>query len=117
MAFKSTFALFGMLLISAPGCATSPPAHPAWINARIAQMQKDPPGNPPATIWQYRYKGQTVFYFPPQCCDIPSTLLDEKQNRICSPDGGMAGNGDGKCTDFFTARSEQQLIWRDPRAR
>ncbi len=110
-------ALLFLLFISAPGCATSPPAHPAWINARIAQMQKEHPGNPPLSIWQYRYKGEIVYYFPPQCCDIPSTLLDAKQNRVCSPDGGMAGDGDGKCSDFFKTRTDEKLLWRDTRSR
>ncbi len=114
---KNIIALFLLLLISAPGCATAPQAKPKWIDARIVQLQKEHPGNPPFTIWQYRYKGQTVFYFPPQCCDIPSMLLDTKQKRICSPDGGFAGNGDGQCADFFTARTEEKLIWRDPRKR
>jgi hypothetical protein len=114
---KNIIVLFLLLLISAPGCATAPHAMPAWITTRIAQLQKEHPGNPPLSIWQYRYKSQTVYYFPPQCCDIPSTLLDEKQNRICSPDGGMTGNGDGKCTDFFKIRTEQKLVWRDSRSR
>jgi hypothetical protein len=106
-----------LLLIGTQVSATVPQGKPAWINAHIEQLQKGRPGNPSFTIWQYRYKGQVVYYFPPQCCDIPSTLLDEKQKQICSPDGGFAGNGDGKCTDFFTARTEEKLLWRDPRAR
>lgn len=113
---KNIIVLF-LLLLSAPGCATAPQAKPKWIDARIAQMQKEHPGNPPLSIWQYRYNGEIVYYFPPQCCDIPSTLLDEKQNRICSPDGGMTGDGDGKCSDFFKVRTEEKLLWRDSRSR
>lgn len=117
MHFKTAIAVLGLLFISSVGCATALQEKPAWLDERIAQLKKSPPGNPPFTIWQYRYQGRTVYYFPPQCCDIPSALLDSAQKSICSPDGGFAGDGDGKCTDFFTTRSEEKLIWRDSRSR
>ena len=44
-----------------------------------------------------------------------STLYDENCNKICSPDGGIAGNGDGLCPDFFTNRTNERLIWEDKR--
>ncbi|MBP7370165.1 MAG: hypothetical protein KA902_01880 [Arenimonas sp.] len=106
-----------LLLINNTSCAMVPQSNPPWINARIAQLQNGAPGNPALSIWQYRYKGQVVYYFPPQCCDIPSNLLDEHQNKICSPDGGMTGNGDGRCTDFYTTRTDEKLLWRDARKR
>lgn len=109
--------VFFLLLFTSTGCATAPQTQPSWIDARIAQLQKGPPGNPPLSIWQYRYKGQLVYYFPPQCCDIPSSLLDDQQNTICSPDGGISGDGDGRCADFYTIRSEEKMLWRDARSR
>lgn len=112
-------ALIGFLLILATpaGCATTTAAEPDWVNAKIKQLQSGPPGNPPLSLWRYAYQGRTVYYLPPQCCDQYSELYDAKQNRICAPDGGMAGNGDGRCPDFYEKRSAQKLLWQDKRVR
>jgi len=61
-------------------------------------------------IYSYTYRDQTVYYFPPQCCDIPSVLFDRNCNIICNPDGGWTGGGDGRCPDFFEERTDEQLI-------
>src|SRR5688572_6027645 len=71
---------------------------PAWLTTLIAQLESQPVANPPASIAQYEYKGQTVYYLPPRCCDVPSTLYSATGAVICAPDGGMTGNGDGRCT-------------------
>ncbi len=62
-------------------------------------------------IWRYRFYGETVYYVPPKCCDIPSVLFDEKGEVLCSPDGGLTGSGDGKCPDFFDKRRNGKLVW------
>ena len=71
--------------------------------------------NPPAKIYSYQYEGETVYYFTARCCDIMSELYDENCNFICAPDGGIAGKGDGKCTDFITQSTKEKLIWEDTR--
>lgn len=78
-------------------------------------METAPVRNPPGSVWQYEYKGQSVYYIPAYCCDIPSQLLDSNCNQICSPDGGYTGAGDGKCADFFELRKNEKLIWQDSR--
>jgi hypothetical protein len=88
---------------------------PACIEAKIENIKSQDVWNPPAKIWQYKYNGQTVYYIPPRCCDIPSILLDENCNTICSPDGGITGGGDGRCSDFFDKRTDEKLIWKDKR--
>jgi hypothetical protein len=30
-------------------------------------------------------------------------------------DGGIAGNGDGNCTDFQTKKSNEKIMWEDMR--
>ena len=92
-------------------------ALPKWVQELIVRYQKEPLGNPPASIWRYRYKKQKVYYVPPQCCDQYSSLYNEKGGKICAPDGGMRGDGDGKCSDFFTLRKNKVLIWQDTRKR
>jgi hypothetical protein len=107
-----------LLVFSAtPGCAASPQAEPAWVGAMIKQMQNGPAGNPPLSLWRYSFNGLTVYYLPPQCCDQYSVLYDGKRNRICAPDGGMSGNGDGRCADFYQKRTAQKLLWQDSRSR
>lgn len=99
------------------GCSSPnvPKGTPDCIEDRIRQIQQASVWNPPAKVYSYQYRGQTVYYIPPRCCDIPSVLLDENCNALCSPDGGFSGGGDGKCTDFFSARSDGRLIWEDTR--
>jgi len=71
--------------------------------------------NPPASITQYEYKGQAVYYIPPRCCDITSTLYDADGNIVGHPDGGITGQGDGRVPDFFDERTNEKAIWVDSR--
>jgi hypothetical protein len=106
------------ILLSA-GCSQSiPPDHyPRWINELIGRFKNEPVGNPPQSIWQYEYRGEIVYYIPPQCCDQFSVLYDSYGNVTCAPDGGLGGSGDGRCPNFFTERKNEKLIWRDVRTR
>jgi len=114
---KHAWLVLPMIFPAAHGCATMQATDPPWVDAKIKQMQGGPPGNPPLSLWRYEYQGRTVYYLPPQCCDQYSQLYDSKQNRICAPDGGMTGNGDGRCPDFYEKRSAQKLLWQDKRVR
>ncbi|WP_018478502.1 DUF6970 domain-containing protein [Pontibacter roseus] len=82
---------------------------------KIRELKAKDVRNPPAAVWQYEYDGQTVYYIPPYCCDVPSQLYDSNCNLICSPDGGFTGRGDGKCNDFFEKRTNERLVWKDAR--
>jgi hypothetical protein len=106
--------LLPVLLI---GCSQSdfPAGSPKWVQTLVASYQREPVGNPPQSIWQYEYQGQTVYYVPPQCCDQFSTLYSATGEVVCAPDGGITGQGDGKCSDFFQQRKNEKLIWEDPR--
>ena len=88
---------------------------PTCIQRKIKSFLKKDKRNPPAKIWQYTYNGETVYYIPSYCCDIPSDLLNEKCKIICHPDGGDSGNGSGTCSDFFRNRINEKLIWEDKR--
>jgi hypothetical protein len=88
---------------------------PTCIEGKIREIKNEGVRNPPGSIWQYKYNGNVVYYIPAHCCDQPSELFDANCNFICSPDGGFAGNGDGKCPDFFEDRSSEKLIWKDLR--
>ena len=64
-------------------------------------------------VFEYDYKGKTVYYFKStSCIDGLNYLYDDNCNLICSPDGGLDGRGDGGCDDFFVAATNQRLIWK-----
>ncbi len=115
---KAAFLMIIFLIMLLAGCSpTTQSANPAWVDKVIKQFENDSVGNPPQSIWSYEYNGQGVYFIPAQCCDMYSTLYDANGNIICAPDGGLTGKGDGKCPDFFSQRTNEQLIWMDTRTR
>ena len=111
-----------LLLSAAVGCSSSSSspsepsgAIPSWLQALIAQIEREPVTNPPSAIFRYRYRGSTVYFRPERCCDLPSEVYSEAGELLCHPSGGITGRGDGRCPDFFGARSDERLIWQDPR--
>ncbi len=89
---------------------------PECVKIRIKQFQNEPVRNPAAKIFSYEFKGKTVYYIPPFCCDAYSELIDSDCKFICAPDGGLNnGSGNGNCKDFLTVRKDEKLIWADPR--
>jgi hypothetical protein len=120
---KYLLVLFGLLLFAHLDCADwgvpAPvaPRDPAWVQRLIVSFEQAPVGNPPQSIWRYRYNGRRVYYVPPQCCDQFSTLYDSTGVILCAPDGGLTGSGNGRCPDFFKLREDEVLVWKDPRTR
>ena len=86
---------------------------PRCIKREIRKILEEPVRRPPAEMWRYEYKGKTVYYVPPSCCDRMSVLFDSDCNIICNPDGGFHGGGDGTCLDFSSLRTNGTLIWKD----
>jgi hypothetical protein len=100
---------------TAPGSASRSPQVPAAVTALIHDIEAQPVWNPPAFVARYDYAGHDVYYVPPHCCDIFGDLYDSTGQVICHPDGGIAGHGDGRCPDFASLRTNETIIWRDPR--
>ncbi len=105
--------------LSVLACATQPVmveenGRP-WLQSLIANLQQEPVANPPASITKYTYRSAPVYYLSARCCDITSKLYDVEGKVICEPDGGLTGKGDGRCTDFIAARSDERLVWKDDR--
>ncbi len=117
--------LLVVLAMVASGCAAVQPSPtpnvpagtPGWVTKMISDYVSKPVENPPAKIVRYEFKGQTVYYIPPPCCDQYSRLFDAQGQLLCAPDGGLTGRGDGKCPDFGAQRKNDQLVWQDPRQR
>lgn len=107
--------LVAALLASATAAAAAPPPMPEFVDGLIQSFSAAPPTYPPARILRYDYRGRDVYFVPARCCDVPSALYDADGRRLCEPDGGFVGGGDGQCPDFFEQRRNETLIWRDPR--
>jgi len=88
---------------------------PPFVDQLIAELEAGPKKNPPGSIWKYNYNGLVVFYIPPSCCDVPGELYTSDGEPVCAPDGGITGAGDGRCPDFFGARTGELLVWADSR--
>jgi hypothetical protein len=95
--------------------ATVSAENPEWLNERIQEFQHEKPTNPPVKIYQYQYQNQEVYYIAGYCCDIPGKVFNAHGKQLCEADGGITGRGDGKCPDFFTTRTNENLIWEDLR--
>ncbi len=88
---------------------------PPCIQAKIDEIAAQEVANPPVRVYSYQYGGKKVYYFTSQCCDAYSELYDESCTLICAPEGGITGRGDGLCPDFFSTRTDEELVWADPR--
>jgi len=108
-----------LALALSAGCATTRLTNseslPPWLTSLIHELESQRVANPPAFIARYDYRGAVVYYLPPRCCDIWSNLYDVDGAIICHPDGGLSGSGDGRCADFLAQRTNERVVWRDPR--
>jgi hypothetical protein len=115
VAVRSIFLLAALSLIGCAGIMAPGDDVPSWVASLIRQMEAEPVSDPPAFIARYEYRGAEVYYVPPSCCDVPSTLYDASGTVICHPDGGFSGDGDGRCPDFLAERRNEKIVWRDRR--
>jgi len=116
MTYRRLAAISLGLAITSGACAQSDA--PPFVEKLIAKYKSISSASSPGSVWQYRYKGATVYYVPRlACCDIMSILYDASGKIVCRPDGGIAGSGDGKCPDFLATRKEGRQLWTDPRVK
>ena len=90
-------------------------ARPQWLKARIAAVLAERKRNPITRVLRYNYGGQTVYFESAACCDQYSQVFDTKGRLVCQPTGGITGKGDGKCPDFDKNKTNEKLVWQDPR--
>lgn len=107
-----------LLLVSMPTYAQSP-MQPKWRQRLITQLQSEPVRNPPAKIVRYTNARRSYYYVPPAAGDQFSVLYNSVGRKICAPDGGITGNGDGKCPSFVRkmlfSRDAGKVVWQDTR--
>ena len=62
---------------------------PIFVKKLIKQYLETPKANPPTAIWRYSFKGSTVYYIPPSCCDRYGQVFNNSGELLCAPDGGI----------------------------
>ena len=121
MPIKKIFIVVIFLISLVTGCEKTgceqngTTSFPQCIQERINEFKQEIKKDPPVEIWKYIYRGEVVYSISGYCCDIPALVMDENCNGICSPNGGITGNGDGKCPYFFNEAKCGQLVWKDDR--
>lgn len=88
---------------------------PDCILNKIKLISTEPVQNPPGQIFSYIYNNKIVYYIPPVCCDQFSDLYDSNCVLMGHPDGGFSGRGDMLFPDFSSKKTDEKLIWQDPR--
>lgn len=91
-------------------------ALPAWLQQAIATYQAHPHADAPQSIWRITHHGAPAYYVVAPCCDRYNDLLDAKGEHICSPSGGYAGRGDGRCPAPVDPGTEVHLVWSHPQS-
>ncbi|MEO1803217.1 MAG: hypothetical protein AAFU33_00325 [Bacteroidota bacterium] len=115
---KRWMLLFVWALSGVSGCQSSltlPEGLPSCMRTRMGQILAEDPWEPTARIYEVTYQHQQAFFIPSHCCDIPSELYMPDCQLLCFPDGGLHGQGDGKCMDFEFQPDQAKLIWQDNR--
>jgi hypothetical protein len=105
------FLICGLLfLLTACGSQKDKISLPRWLHDKIVQAERK--SGSYVEVWVYKYRGQSVYLFLPDCCDRMSELYNEKGKLICKPGGGITGKGDGKCRNFIAKRKHGVLLWK-----
>ncbi len=87
---------------------------PNCVVSKIKTISQQEVTNPPTEVWKWEVNGQQYVYFTSPCCDQYNYLYDKQCQEICAPDGGITGQGDGKCPEF-EGEIDKTLIWKDER--
>lgn len=85
---------------------------PTCLEEKIKAMTSDTNQGSPVSITRYIYRRQTVYYMVSPCCDKFNIVYDSVCNILGYPDGGFAGQGDGKMHDFKKEASDEKVIWQ-----
>ena len=104
------------LALSAACTATDTDEGPRFIDSLISHYESLPADEAPNSIWRVIYEGETRYFVDDMpCCDVMTILYELDGEVVCYPHGGIAGIGDGRCTDFDPGNAQNTLVWIDSR--
>lgn len=83
-----------------------------WLRDKVKALEQDKERNENVEIYRYDYRNRTVFWITGYGADRPSELYECDGEKVCEPDGGLTGRGDGKCPDFFQRREHETVVWK-----
>jgi len=63
-------------------------------------------------VYEWKVDGNTYYYTVSAVADGYHYLYDTSCNRLCAPDGGFSGTGEGECPNF-KGDIKRTLIWSD----
>lgn len=87
---------------------------PKCVMDKIENIKSQQVWSPPAEVWKWEVDGDVYYYFTSNCCDQFNILYNQDCKRVCAPDGGFTGSGDGMCPDF-QGEIKKTLVWKDER--
>ena len=104
--------LFGIVFSACSSPEDKVLPYPNCIQAAIDSILALPLLDPPGKIEQWICEGDPYYYISGGCCDFFNYLYDADCQRVCAPDGGITGNGDGSCPNF-TGEIIKITAWED----
>ena len=66
------------------------------------------------SVYKYVFNEEDAYLIESRCPDALHTLYDTECKHICSPSGGVSGNGDGRCPDFYETAVQVELVYTSP---
>ena len=114
--FSKILVIFAIVIIAA-NCKSSDTEDgdlPTCIENKIDEILTNEVSNPPTQVWKWEVDDKTYYYITADCCDQYNILYSENCDAICAPDGGLTGEGDGKCPEF-NEEIVKTLVWQDNR--
>jgi hypothetical protein len=105
----------------APAEALSAVAHkprpplPAWLERQVVVWERQDRGDADGvSVSRLQHKGATTYLVYAGCCDRYDTLYDVDGRELCSPSGGIDGEGDGMCPTPEDPGTKQVTVWEHP---
>lgn len=83
---------------------------PKCVEKEIRKIEKEEGDS--YSVWEWKVDGKVFYYISSPCCDKFNWLYDNNCNKVCAPDGGISGQGDGNCPQF-EGKIEKTLVWEE----
>lgn len=84
------------------------------IEDKINTFKSETRTNPPTEIWEWKIDGKIYYLITSECCDNFNYLYNKDCKKVCAPEGGFTGRGNGMCPDY-SKKAEKKLFWKDSR--